>query len=73
MGFEVKMKAGNRAICCSEYGGDWLEASVASESSLPPIERVEGEGEGGNEIVACEEAFPFDLDVISQRSSIENG
>jgi len=49
-GFEVNMKAGKSAICCSLYGGGMSVGTGGRPSSSR--EWCEGEGEGGSRIVA---------------------
>lgn len=63
VGLEVKMKEGERAICCS------VALASASREVLPgvvrgrSVEAIEGEGEGGRVMLVWEEAFPLDLRI----------
>ena len=63
-GFEVAMKDGNKAMCCSE-GGDSADEAGGSYGIIP--DDIEGDGDGGSCTLLADEALPLDLWVSSAR------
>lgn len=67
VGFEVAIKDGNNAMCCSE--GEDSDGDAGSISRVVP-DATEGDGDGGSCTLLAEDALPLDLLVSSMAKAL---